>query len=84
MAVKIAQFGFNSQTARLKAERMPWDWRILLNGKADELIYERRAIDTAGLPFAEPKQRALINPAAQAANDAPDFSRRIREGRPGF
>jgi Domain of unknown function (DUF4105) len=65
-------------------ERMPWDWRILLNGKADELMYERRAISTAGLPFAELKQRALINPAAQAANDAPDFSRRIREGRPGF
>jgi hypothetical protein len=66
------------------AERTPWDWRILLNGKADELMYERRAIATRGLPFAELKQRALINPVAQAANNAPDFSRRIREGRPGF
>jgi hypothetical protein len=66
------------------AERMPWDWRLLLNGKGDELMFESRTIAAAGLPFAELKQRALINPAAQAANDAPDFSRRIREDRPGF
>lgn len=66
------------------AERMPWDWRLLVNGKADELMYERRTIHTGGLPFAELKRRALINTAAQAANDAPDFSRRIREGRPGL
>jgi hypothetical protein len=66
------------------AERIPWDWRLLVNGKADELMYERRTIATGGLPFAELKQRALINPAAQAANYLSDFSRRIREDRPGF
>jgi hypothetical protein len=63
---------------------MPWDWRILLNGKGDELMFERHTIATDGLPFAKLKQRALINPAAQAANDAPDFSLRIRKDRPGF
>ena len=63
---------------------MPWDWRILLNGKGDELMFEQHTIATDGLPFAELKQRALINPAALAANDAPDFSRRIRKDRPGF
>ena len=47
-------------------------------------MYERHTIATAGLPFAELKKRALINPAAQAANDSPDFSARIREGRPGM
>jgi DNA polymerase III epsilon subunit-like protein len=66
------------------AERMPWDWRLLVNGKADELMYERKTIETGGLPFAELKRRALINSAARAANDAPDFSARIREGRPGM
>ena len=66
------------------AERTPWDWRILLNGKGDELMFERHMIATAGLPFPELKKRALINPAAQAADDAPDFSARIREDRPGF
>src|SRR5205814_4829550 len=24
-------------------QRIPWDWRILLNGKADEMMYEHRA-----------------------------------------
>jgi len=37
-----------------------------------------------GLPFAELKKRALIDEAAKAAKDAPDFSARIRAGRPGF
>jgi hypothetical protein len=66
------------------AERMPWDWRLLVNGKADELMYERKTIETGSLPFVELKRRALINSAAQAANHAADFSTRIREGRPGM
>ncbi len=72
------------RTQHSAAKRLPWDWRMLLNGKGDEMLYERRALATGGLPFVELKQRALINEAAKAANDAPDFSRRIREGRPGF
>ena len=72
------------RTQRAANERMPWDWRLLLNGKADELMFEHRAIATTGLPFAELKRRSLINPAAQAAHDAPDFSARIRAGRPGM
>jgi hypothetical protein len=62
----------------------PVDWRILLNGKGDEMLYERSQIVSAGLPFKELKQRAWINPAAQAADHDPDFSARIRENRPGF
>ena len=59
------------------------DWRILLNGKADQMLYERG--DLAGdLPFAELKERAHINAAARAADGDPEFSRLIREGRPGF
>ena len=64
-----------------KASR--FDWRLLLNGKAPEMMYENGAL-AGDLPFPELKQRAYINPAARAANDDPDFSRRIREGRPGF
>jgi hypothetical protein len=63
---------------------MPWDWRLLVNGKGDELMCERRTIVTDGLPFAELKRRALINSAARAANDSPDFSTLIRKDRPGF
>jgi hypothetical protein len=66
------------------SERIPWDWRLLANGKGDELMYERHTIATAGLPFAELKRRALINPAARASNNAQDFSVRIRVARPGM
>lgn len=67
-----------------KGQRLPWDWRILLNGKGDEMMYECGTIETGGLPFSELKKRALIDDAAKAAGDSPDFSRLIREGRPGF
>ena len=62
----------------------PYDWRILLNGKSDEMGYEKGLIERGGLPFKELKQRAWINPAAQAADDDPAFSALIRKGRPGF
>jgi hypothetical protein len=59
-------------------ERVPWDWRILLNGKGDELMFEHHTIVTAGLPFAELKARSLIDARAQAADAAPNFSELIR------
>jgi hypothetical protein len=62
----------------------PYDWRILLNGKADEMGYDNGLIVTAGLPFKELKERAYINPAAKAADNDPDFPVLIRRGRPGF
>ena len=63
-------------------ERAPWDWRILLNGKGDKLMYERHLIVTGGLPFAELKARSLINDRAKRADASPDFSQLIREGLP--
>ena len=64
-------------------KHQPHDWRILLNGKADQMEYEQGEL-AGDLPFAELKQRAYINPAARAADKDPQFSTRIREGRPGF
>ncbi len=61
-----------------------WDWRVLLNGRADQMLYERGDLVTGNLSFVQLKEQAHINAAARAANDAPDFSRRIREGRAGF
>lgn len=57
----------------------PWNWRILLNGRGDELLYARGLIDTS-LPFAEVRPRSDITAKARAAEDDPAFSRRIREG----
>src|SRR5881398_2851627 len=70
------------RTQRSVSERAPWDWRMLINGKADELLYERHAIATGGLPFSELKQRSLINERARAVDKDPDFSRLIREELP--
>ena len=66
------------------SRRTPWDWRILVNGKLDRLFYEQGVFHTSGLPFPDLKLRARVNAAAQAADASPDFSRLIREGRPGF
>jgi Domain of unknown function (DUF4105) len=62
--------------------RAPWDWRILLNGRADEMLYQDHAIATGGLSFTELKRRSLINERARDADQNPDFSRVIREGLP--
>jgi len=63
-------------------KRAPWDWRMLINGTADEMLYEDHAIATGGLPFTELKPRSLVNERARAADKDPDFSRLIRESLP--
>jgi hypothetical protein len=66
-----------------RAQRMPWDWRMLVNGFMDQMLYERHVL-AGNLAFAELKERALINKRALGAGDSPDFSERIRAGVPGF
>lgn len=69
------------RTQHASEKRAPWDWRILVNGKGDEMMFERKAIASGGLGFAELKRRAYINERARAASTA-DFSPAIREGTP--
>ena len=57
------------------------DWRLIVNGYIDKMIYER-GILSQDLSFSELKKRSYINSKAQAADQDPDFSRRIREGLP--
>jgi hypothetical protein len=64
--------------------RMRLDWRILLNGKMDEMLYEHNRLVSNGLPLAALKEQAHINTAAKAADNNPEFSALIREGRIGF
>jgi hypothetical protein len=74
----------NIRVANINAgggKTQPWDWRILLNGKADEMLYERGFIDRS-LPFAQLRVRSLINPRANAAVASPNFSELIRVGLP--
>ena len=75
-------------TTSIRQHTMPYnpnarlDWRLIVNGYIDEMLYERRTIDTC-LPFAELKKRSYINPKAQAADKDPAFSQLIRVGLPG-
>jgi hypothetical protein len=66
---------------RAATDRAPWDWRMLVNGHLDELLYERGVIAT-NLPLATLKEQGHINARAKEADQAADFSRRIREGLP--
>jgi hypothetical protein len=71
------------RTQRAAADRAPWDWRMLLNGHLDELLYERGTLAT-NLPFAELKKISNINHQAQMADKSADFSQQIRKGLPRF
>lgn len=68
---------------RVNPGHPPFSWKVLLSGHAAEYAYERGRLDTS-LPFEELRRRSRINAAAVAADRAPDFSRRIREGLPGM
>jgi hypothetical protein len=67
-----------------QGDPMPFDWRMLINGQGDAMLHERNLLQDDGLSFDELKPRALINAAARAAHDSPDYSRAIRQDRPGF
>lgn len=66
-----------------KADRSQWDWRMLVNGYLDVLLYERGKI-TNSIPFEDLKKRSHINANSMAADQDPDFSEKIRQGIPGF
>jgi Domain of unknown function (DUF4105) len=66
---------------RVNPSHLPLSWKVLLSGYVPEYLYEHRRIDTS-LPFEDLKRRSHINAAAQAADQAPDFSQRIRAGLP--
>ena len=61
-----------------------WDWRVLLNGKMDEMLYEHHRLVTGGLSLPELKAQAHINAAGIAADDSRDWSKLVRQGRVGF
>lgn len=75
-------------TTSIRSNKAPYnpdsrlDWRIIVNGFLDEMLYERGAIDTS-LPFPELKKRSLINELAKKVDKSPNFSELIRVGLPG-
>jgi len=75
-------------TTSIRKHTMPYlsnanpDWRLIVNGYIDEMLYENKRFDTT-LPFVELKKRSYINPKAKAADRDPAFSQLIRVGLPG-
>ena len=66
-----------------KDRQSPFDIRMLVNGLLDQYLYEKGSIVSEGLSYKELRDRCQIDKAAQAAHDDPEFSKRVREGRPG-
>jgi hypothetical protein len=67
---------------RVNPDSLPLSWKVLVSGYAPAYVYDSGRMDRS-LPFEELQRRSLVNAAAQAADQAPDFSRRIRAGLPG-
>jgi hypothetical protein len=67
--------------SRVNPGHLHYSWKILLSGYLPELLYERGKLD-GSVPFATLQRRAHINARAQAADQARDFSERIRAAEP--
>jgi hypothetical protein len=63
--------------SRVNPGHLPFSWKILLSGYLPEYIYEQGRMNS-DLPFAELQRRSQINAIAIQADQAPDFSQRIR------
>jgi len=66
---------------RVNPDHLPFSWKILLSGYTPEYVYEAGRLDRS-LPFEELRRRSHINAVAHAADQDPDFSRRIRASLP--
>lgn len=67
--------------AAVNPGHVPFSWKVLLSGYAPEYLYEQGRLDQSQ-PFMALQKRSRINDAARAADQAPDFSERIRAGLP--
>jgi Domain of unknown function (DUF4105) len=67
--------------SRVNPGHLPYSWKILLSGYVPEYLYENGRLDTR-VPFEELQRRSEINALAQTADQAADFSQRIRAALP--
>ncbi|HLH15943.1 MAG TPA: DUF4105 domain-containing protein [Bryobacteraceae bacterium] len=66
---------------RIAGKVRGFDFRYVLNGFVDSYLYSLGLLDT-DLPFRDLRPRSRINDAADAADNSPDFSERIRAAVP--
>lgn len=67
----------------VKKQAIP-DWRLLVNGKLDEMFADHGLLAVKNLPLAELKERGHVDGRALEAQDDPHFSQKIRAKTPGF
>lgn len=65
------------QLAEVNPGRVPFTWKVLVSGYAAEYLHEMGRLDTS-VSFDELTRRGHVNARAQAADQAADFSERIR------
>ena len=79
----------NNCTTSIRIHKAPYnpdsrlDWRLIVNGFMDEMLYERKAVATS-LPFTELKKLSHINARTKDLDKSPYFSQQIRIGLPGM
>ncbi len=67
---------------RYKANKPPFNWRVVVNGQLDAYLYELGVLDQS-LPFDQLKAASRINDSARGLPDE-NYGNTIRQGRPGF
>ena len=68
---------------RVNPGHLPLNWKILVSGYLPAYLYEQGRLVTDGLSFADLQRRAHVNARAQQADNAADFSQRIRDTEKG-
>jgi len=68
--------------ARHIGDRAPFDWRLIVNGYGDQMLYERGRVDTS-LPFAELRERSNVVARAKAADPRGAAGSACGQGRAG-
>jgi hypothetical protein len=63
--------------SRVNPGHLPYSWKILASGHVPEFLYENGRLDSS-VPFEELQRRGHVNERAHAADQAEDFSQRIR------
>ncbi len=63
--------------SRVNPNHLPFSWKIIVSGHVPEYAYESGLLDSS-VPFSELQRRSIVNARAQAADQASDFSERIR------
>jgi hypothetical protein len=66
---------------RVAGDKVPFDWRLIVNGYLPDYAYDRGAIDTS-VPLSQLRDIAKIDERARVDGLSPDFSKAIRVGVP--